>query len=350
METSTSSTPTKAGPPILEMHDILQEFRVRGGAPLRALDDVSVAVHRGETLGIVGESGCGKSTLARVALSLQRPTAGSVHFDGENITHLRGSALHAHRRRTQMVFQDPNDSFDPRISVGGSIAEPLRAAGVKGAELTRRVSEAAEQVGLQRSALARSPHEFSGGQRQRMALARALTMHPAFIVLDEPTSALDVSVQAQILNLLNRLQEEHSLTYLFISHNLAVIHHLADRVAVMYLGRIVEVATREELFAEPRHPYTRALLSAVPDPTREVRDRIILTGDLPSPQSRYPGCSFAGRCWLATQKCLEERPPLASDSTGRTVACHYPEYTGDPLPDLTGDTVVEHPGPATKAS
>lgn len=317
--------------PILNLQGILQEFKVRGGRPLRALDDISLSVNRGETLGIVGESGCGKSTLARVALSLQKPTDGRIRFEGEDITDLKGSALHAHRRRTQMVFQDPNDSFDPRISVGGSIAEPLRAAGVTGAEVRQRVEEAAEQVGLQKSALTRYPHEFSGGQRQRMAMARALTMRPSFIVLDEPTSALDVSVQAQILNLLRRLQEEHSLTYLFISHNLAVIHHLADRVAVMYLGRVVEIATREELFAEPRHPYSRALLSAVPSPTREERERIVLTGDLPSPQSRYTGCAFASRCWLATEKCAQERPPLTEDSTGRTVACHYPEKTNDPV-------------------
>lgn len=249
---------------VLRVRGVTQRFG-HGARATTALDDVSLEVRRGETLGLVGESGSGKSTLARAILLMRTPTAGSIEFDGADMTRLRGSALRRHRRRVQMVFQDPNDSLDPRFTVQRSISEPLVAAGTGGADRRRRVAEVLEQVGLPADAADRHPHEFSGGQRQRIAIARAMSARPEFVVLDEPTSALDVSVQAQVLNLLVRLQQETGVTYLFITHNLAVVHHVAHRVAVMTGGRIVEEGTGEQVMNDPQHPYTRTLLESMPE-------------------------------------------------------------------------------------
>lgn len=248
---------------VLQVKNITQRFG-HGGNAMTALDDVSLDVRRGETLGLVGESGSGKSTLARAILLMRRPTAGSIEFDGEDVTGLRGRALRRHRRRIQMVFQDPNDSLDPRFSIGRSVAEPLVAASMSPRERRLRVFESLEQVGISSESVNRYPHEFSGGQRQRIAIARAMAAEPEFIVLDEPTSALDVSVQAQVLNLLVRLQEQTGVTYLFITHNLAVVHHIAHRVAVMHNGRVVEEGTGEQVMTAPQHPYTQGLLESMP--------------------------------------------------------------------------------------
>lgn len=248
---------------VLHVKNLTQRFG-HGEHAMTALDDVSLEVRRGETLGLVGESGSGKSTLARAILLMRHATAGTIEFDGTDITGLRGAALRRHRRRVQMVFQDPNDSLDPRFTVARSVAEPLIAAGFAGADRKRRVQESLEQVGLPADASGRYPHEFSGGQRQRIAIARAMAARPEFVVLDEPTSALDVSVQAQVLNLLVRLQEETGVTYLFITHNLSVVHHVAHRVAVMRDGQIVEEGTGEQVMSEPSHPYTRELLESMP--------------------------------------------------------------------------------------
>lgn len=248
---------------VLRVKNITQRFG-HGENTMTALDDVSLDVRRGETLGLVGESGSGKSTLARAILLMRRPTAGSIEFDGEDVTGLRGRSLRRHRRRIQMVFQDPNDSLDPRFTIARSIAEPLVAAGMASSERRMRVYEALDQVGIPTDAVNKYPHEFSGGQRQRIAIARAMAAEPEFIVLDEPTSALDVSVQAQVLNLLVRLQEQTGVTYLFITHNLAVVHHIAHRVAVMHDGRVVEEGTGEQVMTAPQHPYTQGLLQSMP--------------------------------------------------------------------------------------
>lgn len=323
---------------LLSLNGIRQEFPGSHGRTVHALDGVTLEVERGETLGIVGESGCGKSTLARAALLLRRPTAGEVTFDGEDALRLRRGELRRHRRRAQMVFQDPNDSLDPRYRVLRAVAEPLRAAGVGRREAADRARAALRAVGVPPDAERRYPHEFSGGQRQRIAIARAVATEPDLVVLDEPTSALDVSIQAQILNLLLRLQEEKRFTYLFISHNLAVIRHLSHRLAVMYLGQVVEVGPTATVLSSPQHPYTLALLSAVPEPGPRSRERIVLSGDPPSPTQRRPGCPFASRCWIATDLCRAERPPLVSSGTaGHLTACHYPgraSTTPAPDPDI----------------
>jgi peptide/nickel transport system ATP-binding protein/oligopeptide transport system ATP-binding protein len=315
---------------LVYLEGLSQDFAARGGQAVRALDDVTFYVRRGETLGLVGESGCGKSTLARAALLLREPTEGRVVFDGTDTSTLRRGSLRATRRRMQMVFQDPNDSLDPRFTVLRSVAEPLVAAGVDRTEARRSAAQTLERVGVPADQHGRRPHEFSGGQRQRIAIARALSSDPDFLVLDEPTSALDVSIQAQILNLLLELQQERELTYLFISHNLGVVRHLATRVAVMYLGRVVEIGETEQIFTDPQHPYTRALLSAVPDPSPTARERIVLSGDLPSPRDRFPGCAFASRCWLATDVCRTDRPRLM-DHTGtageHVAACHHADLS-----------------------
>jgi peptide/nickel transport system ATP-binding protein len=322
--------------PILRVEDLVVDYRTRtgfGGATagtLRAVDGVSFDLQRGTTLGLVGESGCGKSTLGRAVLKLVAPTGGSVLVDGVDVAGLRGRDLRSARSRMQMVFQDPYASLDPRQSVGKALAEPLRAHGIaRGAELDRRVGDLLDKVGLPRNAAERYPHEFSGGQRQRIGLARALSLEPALIVADEPVSALDVSVQAQIVNLLLELQVDLGLSYLFISHDLSVVRHMSDRIAVMYLGRIVELADADELTTRPRHPYTRALLSAVPsaDPERErVRERIVLSGDAPRATDRQRGCAFVQRCPVARpERCADERPRLRVMGSGHTVACHYAE-------------------------
>jgi oligopeptide transport system ATP-binding protein len=283
-------------------------------------------VHRGETLGLVGESGCGKSTTGRAVLQLYRPTAGSVNFDGTELTGLKGGALRSFRRRMQMVFQDPYSSLNPRMNVRNIIGEPMSIHGLhKGSERDDRIAYIMNAVGLNPYFAKRFPHEFSGGQRQRIGIARALAVEPDFIVCDEPVSALDVSIQAQVINLLEDLQQEFNLTYLFIAHDLAVVRHISDRVAVMYLGHMVELADSNELYENPLHPYTKALLSAVPitDPDLErTRERIILTGDVPSPLRPPAGCVFHTRCPIAIDECREEIPAWREANSMHWVACH----------------------------
>ncbi len=298
--------------------------------PVRAVEEVSLQIEKGETVGLVGESGCGKSTLGRTVLRLYEPTAGSILFDGVDLTRLSQRALRPMRRNMQMIFQDPYASLNPRMSVGAAIAEPLEIHELENTREAReaRVQELLARVGLRGDAAKRYPHEFSGGQRQRIGIARALACKPQFIVCDEPISALDVSIQAQIVNLLEDLQTADSLTYLFISHDLKIVQHICDRVAVMYLGRIVELAEAKALYRTPKHPYTQALLSAVPriDP-KTRRDRIILQGDVPSPLAPPPGCPFHPRCPVKDkpQACFKELPRLRVLSNGSQAACHVAE-------------------------
>ena len=294
---------------------------------VRAVDDVSFGVRRGETLGLVGESGCGKTTVGRTILQLYKPTAGSVRFEGMELTKASASELRRKRRDMQIVFQDPYASLNSRLTVGSIIAEPLEIHGIgSGRDRRDRVSELLRLVGLDRSMAGRFPHEFSGGQRQRIGIARALALEPSFIVCDEPISALDVSIQAQVVNLLQELQERLGLTYLFIAHDLSVVRHLSDRIAVMYLGKIVEITTRAALYERPLHPYTIALLSAVPIPDPVVerrRRRMILVGDVPSPVNPPSGCRFHTRCPFAQELCRQEEPPLNEVESDHAVACHF---------------------------
>ena len=327
--------------PLLDVRDIAVHFPIKRGlvvdrtiGHVYAVDGVSLTIGRGETYGLVGESGCGKSTLGRTVLRLERPTAGQVLFDGQDIAPLQGEELRRMRRRFQMVFQDPMSSLDPRQSVESMLTEGLKAHGLStGAKADGgRLRALVDSVGLPAAALRRYPHEFSGGQRQRIGIARALCVEPDLIVADEPVSALDVSVQAQVLNLLDRLQAELGLTYLVIAHDLAVVRHVSDRVGVMYLGGLVEEAPSQALYDDPQHPYTRALLSAVPVPDPEIedqRERILLTGVLPSPAAPPSGCRFHTRCpWRQPTRCDDERPELrvipGADPAHR-VACHYAE-------------------------
>jgi oligopeptide/dipeptide ABC transporter ATP-binding protein len=313
--------------PLLEAHGLTKNFAARStfgtGGTVRAVDDLSLTILRGETFALVGESGCGKSTTGRLLLRLIEPTAGTILYDGVDLASLPADQLRARRREMQIVFQDPFGSLNPRMSVGEIIAEPLVVHGV-GDEARRRarVAELLGLVGLAPEHAERYPHEFSGGQRQRIGIARALALEPKFVVCDEPVSALDVSIQAQIINLMQELQRRLNLTYLFISHNLAVVRQIADRVGVMYLGRIVEIAPTEQLFANPRHPYTQALLSAVPlaDPDR-VRNRILLKGDVPSPFNPPPGCRFHTRCPLVVPRCREIVPQTRAIAPGHELAC-----------------------------
>jgi oligopeptide/dipeptide ABC transporter ATP-binding protein len=296
----------------------------RGRKSVRAVDEVSLSIHEQETLGVVGESGCGKTTLGRVILRLVEPTAGQVIFDGQDIASLSPRAMQSQRRHMQMVFQSPYDSFDPRFSVLSSIAEPLRThTTLRGDALVARARELLEQAGMPGEILYRYPHEFSGGQLQRIAIARALALNPKFIVLDEPTSALDVSVQAQIINLLQDLQRELNLTYMFITHDLSVVQHISDRIAVMYLGKVVELGTTETIFHGAQHPYTQALLSAAPSLDIEYRqERIILEGNVPDPANPPPGCSFHPRCPVAGEICWQAEPALVEVGDGHMAACH----------------------------
>ncbi len=331
---------TASGAPLVEIEALGKSFPVRGGvlqrtvAEVRAVDDVSITIRRGETLGLVGESGCGKTTVGRLLLRLIEPTGGTIRFDGRDITRLRGRRLKGYRRRMQVIFQDPYASLDPRTPIGDSIGEGLRIHRLgTPAERRQKVAEIMDMVGLQPYHARRYPHEFSGGQRQRIGIARALVVEPELVVCDEPVSALDVSIQAQVLNLLGRLQSELGLTYLFIAHNMAVVEHISDRVAVMYLGALVEVAASQELYRRPLHPYTVALLSAVPiaDPAIEKRrKRIILLGDVPSPVNPPSGCRFHTRCWLREQlgnpeNCVTIEPDFRDIGGGHRVACHWAE-------------------------
>ncbi|MHB1908101.1 MAG: ABC transporter ATP-binding protein [Nitrososphaerales archaeon] len=318
---------------LLEVSNVYKWFPIKGGilgrtiANVKAVDGVSLGVKKGETLGLVGESGSGKTTIGRAIMRLTDITKGSISYEGTVISKLKGRKLKPFRRRMQMVFQDPYASLDPRQSIRSTLTEPMQLHNVvKSREEAHQVaSHLIEVVGLNPDHLARFPHEFSGGQRQRIAIARALAVNPQFLLLDEPTSSLDVSVQAQILNLLKKLQKEFSLTYLFISHNLSVIRHMCDRVAVMYLGRIVEVGNADQIFSNPKHPYTFALLSAVPDPdpSKRSQKKIVLQGDVPSPINIPSGCRFKGRCPYATQKCSDEFPPLVEVEKGHWIECHY---------------------------
>ena len=320
----------------LEVHFPITEGVIierRVGA-VRAVDGVSLDVYPGETVGLVGESGCGKSTFARAVIRLVEPTGGSIHFDGVDVTSLGGEQLRRMRSRMQMIFQDPYASLNPRMTIGSMLAEPLRVHGLaRGGDAMRRARELIEIVGLPRNAVNRYPHEFSGGQRQRAGIARALAVQPEFIAADEAVSALDVSIQAQIVNLLSELQREFNLTYLFIAHDLSVVRHISDRIAVMYLGSLVELSPAKELYDRPLHPYTTALVSAVPIPDPKVerhRKRMILSGDVPSPANPPSGCRFHTRCWLRRELgdpeiCVSETPELRQLLPGHGVACHFGE-------------------------
>ena len=334
-ETPTEGTPgvTTQGDTLVDVRGLKVYFPVTAGlifqrkvADIKAVDGVSFQIRKGETLGLVGESGCGKSTTGRAILQLYRPTEGTIKFGDVELTEIKGGELRRMRRKMQMIFQDPYASLNPRMSVGAIVGEPLAIHGLaKGKDRRERVAELMRIVGLNPYYASRFPHEFSGGQRQRIGVARALAVEPDFIVADEPVSALDVSIQAQIINLLEDLQEQFGLTYLFIAHDLSVVRHISDRVAVMYLGKIMELTGRDELYENPLHPYTKALLSAVPipDPDMEkTRERIILTGDVPSPMRPPPGCVFHTRCPIAIDECRTELPEWREVSKDHWVACH----------------------------
>jgi peptide/nickel transport system ATP-binding protein len=315
--------------PLLDIQNLVKHYP--GRPPVRAVDGVSLTIAAGQTLGLVGESGSGKSTVGRTVLRLQEPTAGRVLFEGEDVFALARGPLRALRRRMQIVFQDPYSSLNPRMTVGRTLREPLEIHRlVASAQMEARVAALLDEVGLDAAFAARYPHELSGGQRQRVGIARALSVEPRFVVCDEPVSALDVSVQAQVLNLLADLQQKRRLTYLFIAHDLAVVRHIADQVAVMYLGRIVERAPAAAIYSDPRHPYTRALLSAVPEPNpRAARERIVLSGDIPSPAHPPPGCPFHPRCPhpKKNDRCRTEAPALrvVSGNPAHFAACHFAE-------------------------
>lgn len=320
---------------LLQVDNLVMHFPIYRGVirrqvgAVRAVDGISFDIKRGETLGLVGESGCGKSTTGRTILQLYRPTDGAVNFEGTDLVKLKGEDLRKMRRRMQMIFQDPYASLNPRMTIADIIGEPLMVHNVaKGSEIQERVKHLLEVVNLSPTFASRYPHEFSGGQRQRIGVARALALQPSFIICDEPISALDVSIQAQVVNLLEGLQEQFNLTYLFIAHDLSMVRHISDRVAVMYLGVIVELADRNELYTKPLHPYTRALLSAVPipDPIADAkRERTILKGDVPSPVDPPSGCRFRTRCPIAEGVCAESRPDFREIKPGHFVACFFAE-------------------------
>ncbi|MFR9777466.1 ABC transporter ATP-binding protein [Micromonospora sp. MS34] len=324
--------------PLVELRDVKVHFPIKSGVLfdrtigyVYAVDGVSLSINKGETYGLVGESGCGKSTLGRGLLRLVEPTDGEIVFDGADVRSLKGESMRKARRRMQMIFQDPLSSLDPRQSVESLLVEGLKAHGLAGdkAATAKKLRDTLAAVGLPASALSKYPHEFSGGQRQRIGIARALVLDPDLIVADEPVSALDVSIQAQVLNLMEDIQNEHGLTYLIIAHDLAVVRHIADTVGVMYLGGLVEEASSDDIYREPMHPYTKALMSAVPVPDPQVedrRERILLAGDLPSPTNPPAGCRFHTRCpWAQPTRCAEERPALREVLGGHRVACHYAE-------------------------
>jgi oligopeptide transport system ATP-binding protein len=317
--------------PLLRVENLVKHFPVGLGASVKAVDGVSLEIYPGETVGLVGESGCGKSTLGRLITQLMPATSGNVFIDGVDLTKLSGEKLRQKRRELQMIFQDPYSSLNPRMTVGDIIAEPLENFGLlRGKAKDQRVQELLKIVGLNPYFNNRYPHEFSGGQRQRIGIARALALRPKLIVADEPISALDVSIQAQIVNLLEDLQDEFKLTYLFIAHDLSVVRHLSDRVAVMYLGKIVEVADSKQIYDNPLHPYTKALLSSIPipDPDLEAeREPILLKGEIPSPVNPPTGCRFHTRCPIAQFPiCSEQEPPLEDKGSGHQAACHFPGH------------------------
>jgi peptide/nickel transport system ATP-binding protein/oligopeptide transport system ATP-binding protein len=314
--------------PFVEVNHLVKAFDLGRGRQLKAVNDISFAIREGETLGLVGESGCGKSTAGRTLLRLYEPTSGEAKIGGKDVFKLKGSELKAMRRQMQMIFQDPYASLNPRMTVSDIIGEALDVHGMVHSreERRKRINELLELVGLNADHAARYPHEFSGGQRQRIGIARSLAVQPKFIVADEPISALDVSIQAQVVNLLKELQAKLGLTYLFIAHDLAMVKHISDRVAVMYLGKIVEMAESDELYANPLHPYTRALMSAIPVPDPEVeatRERIVLSGELPSPVNPPSSCFFRTRCPMATEHCARQTPDFKEQKPGHFVACHY---------------------------
>ncbi|HUP27097.1 MAG TPA: oligopeptide/dipeptide ABC transporter ATP-binding protein [Chloroflexia bacterium] len=335
---------------LLEVDRLVKYFPVRGGllqrtvAQVKAVDDVTFFIRRGETLGLVGESGCGKTTVGRTVLRLIPATSGDVRFEGTSIMEAKADKMKRLRREMQIIFQDPFSSLDPRVPIGASIAEGLVIHGVPAEERAQRVRDVLSRVGLLPEHARRFPHEFSGGQRQRIGIARALAMRPKLIVCDEPVSALDVSIQSQVLNILKDLQEELGLTYLFIAHNLSVVEHISDRVGVMYLGKMAELADRTALFENPQHPYTHALLSAIPIPDPKVRrERIILKGDVPSPINPPTGCRFHTRCWLAQSVCKTQVPEwrnvAPAGQVEHFVACHFAPFTKMPMPGEATSTV-----------
>ncbi|KUN98598.1 dipeptide/oligopeptide/nickel ABC transporter ATP-binding protein [Streptomyces resistomycificus] len=338
--------------PLLDVSGLTKHFPIKGGFPIRrtvgavqAVDGLDFSVAEGESLGLVGESGCGKSTTGRLITRLLEPTGGKISYRGKDITHAGRKQLAPIRSEIQMIFQDPYASLNPRQTVGKIISGPMEINGIEptgGRE--KRVRELLEIVGLNPEHYNRFPHEFSGGQRQRIGVARALALEPKLIVADEPVSALDVSIQAQVVNLLQQVQKDLGIAFVFIAHDLAIVRHFSQRVAVMYLGKIVEIADRDDLYGNPRHPYTRALLSAVPEATADdvpARERILLKGDVPSPINPPSGCRFRTRCWKATDKCASEAPPLVQvegNKPGHLTACHYPETDGTvPAPRLSKD-------------
>ncbi len=328
-------------PPLLSVQDLRIHYPVRGGVLLRqtgavrAVDGVSLEIAPGETLGLVGESGCGKSTLGKAIVRLIKPTSGSIHFDNTDISHLSQRALRPLRKDFQMIFQDPAESLDPRMSVRSIIEEPFVIHGIGRAERIRAVNELLDRVGLPASAADRYSFEFSGGQRQRIGIARALALKPKLIVCDEPVSALDVSVQSQILNLLVELQKDFGLSYLFIAHDLSVVRHISDVVAVMYLGKLMEIGPADQIYSLPSHPYTQALLSAVPEPDPHIeraRQRVLLEGEVPSPINPPSGCRFRTRCPIAQEVCALEEPELKDRGQGHPVACHFAQAVEVVLP------------------